>query len=146
MDRGALRATVCGVVESRTRLKQHGMHECLCVSGFIYHISMHHQFTNHVSAVHLPAIFVTCVLLHVYVYLCVRAPLFSCVQLPVTPRAAAHQAPLSMGFSRQEAWSGLPCPPPGDLPNPGIKPAPLTSPALAGVFSTAGATWEAMYI
>ena len=38
-----------------------------------------------------------------------------------------HQAPLSMGFSRQEYWSGLPCPPPGDLPNPGIKPA---SPAL----------------
>ena len=34
----------------------------------------------------------------------------------------AHQAPLSLGFSRQEYWSGLPCPPPGDLPNPGIKP------------------------
>ena len=36
--------------------------------------------------------------------------------------AVAHQDPLSMGFSRQEYWSGLPCPPPGDLPNPGIKP------------------------
>ena len=35
----------------------------------------------------------------------------------------AHQAPLSMGFSRQEYWGGLPCPPPGDLPNPGIEPA-----------------------
>ena len=34
----------------------------------------------------------------------------------------AHQAPLSMGFSRQEYWSGLPCPPPGDLPDPGIEP------------------------
>ena len=42
------------------------------------------------------------------------------------------QAPLSMGFSRQEYWSGLPCPPPGDLPNPGIKPASLMSPALVG--------------
>ena len=38
------------------------------------------------------------------------------------PMNAARQAPLSMGFSRQEYWSGLPCPPPGDLPNPGIKP------------------------
>ena len=45
----------------------------------------------------------------------------------VTPWAVAHQAPLSMGFSRQEYWSGLLCPPPGDLPNPGIK---LRSPAL----------------
>ena len=44
-----------------------------------------------------------------------------------TPWTAAHQAPLSMGFSRQEQWSGLPCPPPGDRPNPGIEP---TSPAL----------------
>ena len=40
----------------------------------------------------------------------------------VTPWAVAHQAPLSMEFSRQEHWSGLPCPPPGDLPNPGVKP------------------------
>ena len=39
----------------------------------------------------------------------------------------AHQAPLSMGFSRQEYWSGLPCPPPGDLPDPGIKPISLAS-------------------
>ena len=43
------------------------------------------------------------------------------------PMDCSHQAPLSMGFLRQEYWSGLPCPPPGDLPNPGIKPR---SPAL----------------
>ena len=48
-----------------------------------------------------------------------------------TPWTVAHQAPLSMGFSRQEYWSGLPFPSPGDLPNPGIKPV---SPALAGRF------------
>ena len=54
-----------------------------------------------------------------------------------------HQAPLSMGYSGQEYWSGLPCPPPGDLPNPGIKPATLMSPALAGQFFTTSATWEA---
>ena len=46
----------------------------------------------------------------------------SCVQLFVTPETVAHQAPLSMGFSRQEYWRGLPCPSPGDLPNPGIEP------------------------
>ena len=45
----------------------------------------------------------------------------SCVQLFVTPWTVAHQAPLSMGFSRQEYWSGLPFPSPGDLPNPGIE-------------------------
>ena len=43
-----------------------------------------------------------------------------------------RQAPLSMGFSRQEHWSGLPRPPPGDLPDPGIKPESLMPPALAG--------------
>ena len=48
-----------------------------------------------------------------------------------------------MGFSRQEYWSGFPCPPPGDLPNPGFEPAFLMSPALAGWFFTASATWEA---
>ena len=48
----------------------------------------------------------------------------------------ALPTPLSMGSSRQEYWSGLPCPPPGDLPNPGIKPTSLESPALAGGFFT----------
>ena len=48
-----------------------------------------------------------------------------------------------MGFSRQEYWSGLPCPPPGDLPNPGIEPASIISPALAGGFLTISTTWEA---
>ena len=69
-----------------------------------------------------------------------------CQAASVTPRAVARQAPLSMGFSRQEYWSGLPCPPPGDLPNPGIKPTSFTSlmsPALAGEFFSASVTWEA---
>ena len=55
----------------------------------------------------------------------------------------AREAPLSMGFSRQEYWSGLPGPPPGDLPDPGIKPTSLMSPALAGEFFPTTATWEA---
>ena len=53
----------------------------------------------------------------------------SCVRLFVTLWTLAHQAPLSMGSSRQGYWSGLPCPPPGDLPDPGIKPASLMFPA-----------------
>ena len=52
-------------------------------------------------------------------------------------------APLSMGFSRQEYWSGLPCPPPGDLPDLGIEPLSLTFPALVGGFFTTSTTWEA---
>ena len=52
----------------------------------------------------------------------------------VTPWTVAHQTPLSIGPSRQEYWSGLPCPPPGDLPHPGIEPESLISPALAGAF------------
>ena len=51
-----------------------------------------------------------------------------------------------MGFSRQEHWNGLPCPPSGDLPNPGIKPASHVSPELADVFLTASTTWEILHI
>ena len=58
------------------------------------------------------------------------------------PLDLVFQAPLSMGFSRQEYWSGLPCPPPGNLPDPGIEPV---SPALAGgFFITEPATWEVL--
>ena len=56
-----------------------------------------------------------------------------------TPWTAALQAPLSMGFCRQECWNGMPCPPPGDLSKPGIEPASLISPALAGGFFTPSA-------
>ena len=64
-------------------------------------------------------------------YVCVYICLVSC------------QAPLSMGFSRKEYWSGWPFPPPWDLPDPGIKPASFTSPALAGRFFTTCINWEA---
>ena len=63
------------------------------------------------------------------------------VQLFVTPWTVALQAPLSMGFSRQEHWSGLSCPLPGDLPDSGIE---LAIPALAGELSTTSTTWEAL--
>ena len=60
---------------------------------------------------------------------------FSRVRLCVTPQMAAHQAPPSLGFSRQEYWSGLPCPPPGDLPDPGIEPASLALQAYSLMLS-----------
>ena len=66
-------------------------------------------------------------------------PLF---RLFVTLWTIAHQVPLSTEFSRQEYWSGLSFPSPGDLPNPGIKPLSLLSPALAGGFLTNCASWE----
>ena len=65
------------------------------------------------------------------------------VQLFVTPWTVAHQAPLSLGFSRQGYWGELPCPPLGRLPDPAIEPGSLMSPALAGGFFTTSATWEA---
>ena len=61
---------------------------------------------------------------------------FSHVQFFAILWTVALQAPLSMRFSRQEYWGGLPCPPPGDLPNPGIKPASVMSPALEGGYFT----------
>ena len=81
-----------------------------------------------------------------YLVSCVHACMlshFSHAQLLVTLWTVACQAPLSMIFSKQEYWNGLPSPPPGDLPDPRIKPISLMSPALAGMFFTTKATWEA---
>ena len=60
----------------------------------------------------------------------------SCTRLFLTPWTVAHQAPLPLGFLKQEYWSGLPFSTPGDLPTPGIEPASLASPALADGFFT----------
>ena len=65
---------------------------------------------------------------------------FSRVHLIATLWAVAHQPSLSMGFFRKEYWSGWPCPPPGDLPDPGIEPVSLT---LAGGLFTISTIWEA---
>ena len=75
--------------------------------------------------------------------MCVFAYLLSPVQLFATPWTVAHQAPLSIGFSRQEYWSRLPFLPPGDLPHPGIEPASST---LADGFFIICATWEALWL
>ena len=68
---------------------------------------------------------------------------FSHFPLFATLWTIAHQVPLSMGFFRQGYWSGLPFPPPGSLPDPGIEPASHVAPALADRFFTTSATWEA---
>ena len=68
---------------------------------------------------------------------------FRDVRIFATLWTVAHQAPLSIEFSRQEYWIGLRCLPPGDLPDPGIEPESLVSPALAVGFFTTRTTWEA---
>ena len=69
---------------------------------------------------------------------------FSWIRLFAILWTVACQAPLSMGFFRQEYWSKLPCPPPWYLPNPGIELSYLMSPALTGRFFSTSATWEAV--
>ena len=78
-----------------------------------------------------------------YTTMHVCAQLLSCVQLLATPWTVAHQAPLSLEFSRQEFWSGVPFPPLGDLPNPGIKPTSLIFPYWQAD-SLPLPTWEAL--
>ena len=78
--------------------------------------------------------------LSLFLYACVLS-CFICVLLFLTPWTVAHQVPLSTGFSRQDCWSRLPCPPPGDLTNPESEATSLTSPALAGGFFTTSTAW-----
>ena len=85
----------------------------------------------------------SCVCVNVWVHMCWLS-CFSRVRLFVTPWTAARQAPLSIGFSRQEYWSGLPCPPPGGLSDPGTEPTSHVS-SLAGRFFTTLATSKAPY-
>ena len=103
-------------------------HRCVCTGVYVHTLYIYYIYT----------VFYLCVSMYVY---CLLSH-FSHVQLFVMLWTVAHQAPLSMGFSRQERWSGLPFPSPGDLPGPGIDPAPLTSLTLAGRFFTTSTTLE----
>ena len=86
-----------------------------------------------------PILIGLCMCVHVCAH--THTHVLSCVQLFAIPWTVPYQAPLSMEFFKQEYWSRLPFPPPGDLPDPGIE---FASPALAGRFFTTGATWEAL--
>ena len=80
---------------------------------------------------------------HINLYCAACAKLLQLCPTLCSPWTVGCQAPLSMGFSRKEYWSELPFPPPGVLPNPGIKPMSLMLPALAGGLFPTSATWEA---
>ena len=118
------------MIDSQTSLKR------LILIGFILE-SLIRGLLNHgeehsiwyVTCVHIPACVCACTL-----------SCSSCARLFSTLWTVACQAPLSVGFSRQGSWSGLPFPPPGDLSNPGMEPWSLMSPALAGGFFTTGKT------
>ena len=90
---------------------------------------------------HVSNSWIICISLIHFQVICVCV--LSCVGRLMTTQTKVHQAPLSMGLSRQEHWSGLPFPSPEDLPHPGIEPA---SPALAGGFFTTSPTWEALQV
>ena len=88
---------------------------------------------------------IPCETIWIWWFLCMMHACLSCfshVRLFVISWTVACQSPLSMGFSRQEYSSGLPFPPPGDLPNPGTEPTSLAFPALASGFFVSSATWE----
>ena len=91
----------------------------------LHFIALHH-FTAWRFVAILPRVSLCCAVLSC----------FNCVWLLATLWTVACQAPLFMGFSRQEYWSGMPFSSPGDLPDPGIESVSLMSPALAGVFFT----------
>ena len=77
--------------------------------------------------------------------ICLCAQFLSRVQFFATPWTVAHQAPLSIGFPRQEYWTGLPFPSPEDLPTPGVEPISLASPILAGTFFTTVSPKNTLY-
>ena len=97
--------------------------------------------SRQVSPVPVPKAFLPEFLAFVSFPVCSTHACFSSVQLFETLWTVAHQAPLSMGFSKPKYWSGLPFPPPGDHPNPEIKPMSLMSPVLTGGCFTTRATY-----
>ena len=104
------------------------------VSALILRLSVpyHKHFQYFILFIFLEFLYAVQVPIPLLMCVCVQLSHFSCVWLFATLWAVAHQAPLSMGFSRPKYWSGLPCPPAEDLPDPGIEPKSLKSPALAG--------------
>ena len=112
-------------------------------------IISYHVYIFHILLIYLPfdshwcCVYLLAILNHIAVNVLSH---FSHVQLFASLWTIACQAPLSMGFSREEYWSGLPCPPLGNLPDPGIEPMSLMSPAWTGRFFTTTATWEALLL
>ena len=102
----------------------------------VFLLVSHHKLAANLGNLEEPSLW------HSLELVCMHAMLncFSCVRLFATLWTVACQASLSIQFPRQEYWSGLPCPPPSGLPNLGVKPVSLMSPALAGGFFTTSTT------
>ena len=113
-------------------------------SGFLWLIYMKWQLSKYSQSFSYCFTFFVALLPHGMLYTCVLSP-FSHVD-SATLWTVALQAPLSMGILRQEYWSGLPCHTARDLPDSGIKPMSLRSPALSGRFFTTSTTWDASCI
>ena len=115
-------------------------HSAMIMSDVIRIMKHHCNLTSVQHPAGGVAVYVcVCVCVCVYVCVCVCVCVCSVVQscqLFATPWIVALQAPLSMGFSRQDYWSGLPSPPPGDFPSPGTEPVSPAVPVLSGRFST----------
>ena len=159
MDRGAWWATVHGVTKSQTQLSNYThtfRHTHTVFKGLNIYLPLHlhpenppgtspcshrvlHAVWSLASTLALPLCMEILFIFSAFMLIC-----FSHIQFCETLWTISYQAPLSRGFPRQEYWNGLPCPPPGDLPNPGIESASLSSLALAGRFFTTSATWEAL--
>ena len=112
-----------------SELKRYVIKFCQSVLSFFNIVTR--NFKNYICDSHF-----YCMCINVKLLQSIQSWMLSCFQLFATWWTVAHKTPLSMGFSRQEYWSGLPCLPLGDLPDPGIEPTSLTSPALAERFFT----------
>ena len=132
--KGSLNCTSCCCRPECLQLLQNKkcFKRCSSLSCLFPRLSSSFPSPSHPLPPHLPP-------LSLSLSLCAQS--LSGVRLSVTPWTVARQPPLSMGFPRQEYWSELPFPTPGTLPNPGIKPTSLMSPALASGFF---ATWKAL--
>ena len=134
MDRDAGRAAIHGVAKSRTQLSDWIDWTLLRLTVFLFYVWLFWYSVFSVQVNFLPwkcQIFNKIFSVYQEVW---HVSVLSHVQHCVIQWTVACQAPLSMGFSKQEYWSRFPFPTPGDLPNPGIKPMSLVSPALAGGF------------
>ena len=156
MDREAWRAAIHGVAKNRTRLS-----DWTELNWYESAMGLHNgtsQFAKCFCKYKRDEIYRGYGIGHIFIYQKPEAQKFrwlvwkvkmlvaQCVWLFVTVWTVIQQAPLSMEFSRQEYWSGLPCPPPEDHPNPGIKPVSLASPALAGRFFTTEPPGKHLYM
>ena len=93
-----------------------------------------------------PHICIVYTYIYTHTHICMHAKLLHLCPTPCDPMDQSPPGSSVHGILHGQYWSGLPNPPPGDLPYPGIEPASLTSPALAGRLFTTSTTWEALYI